>query len=106
MVTEITNSIIQARSDKVGTFNCCIEEYEPIPITEEWLIKFGFEKRKDWDDGLWFDIDSSLLFSLHYYRYELKLRSAQDNLLLNIKSIHQLQNFIYILTGEELTIPK
>jgi hypothetical protein len=23
-----------------------IQEFEPIPLTEEWLIKFGFEKHK------------------------------------------------------------
>jgi len=48
---------------------------KPIPLTEEWLLKFGFEKKIGWDD----------------YEY-------------HIEYVHQLQNLYYALKGEEITI--
>ncbi len=84
------------------------EDLQPIPLTEEWLLKFGFEPNaygyvigKDnfnihiWlhDDGLIRDIElSSTMISGAYPKIE------------NFKYVHQIQNLYYILFNEELTI--
>ena len=79
---------------------------EPIPLTEDVLLKCGFEKDSDYDDdGYWewyekeFPVigcicqssDKSYLFD-----------TASDTL--RIYYLHQLQNLVKILTGEELFI--
>lgn len=66
-----------------------IEKVEPIPITDEILVKAGFVKKY----GTWFgliELDEDYLF--HYGMEEA----------VEIKSLHQLQNLVYCLTGEEL----
>jgi hypothetical protein len=75
-----------------------ISNYEPIPITEEWLLKFGFEKSFDTN------------FTLEFLHHELEINisgygtwlNTQD--IVSVKYVHQLQNLYFALTGEELTI--
>lgn len=76
---------------------------EPIPLTEEWLLKFGFEAQeesfhlKDFsieligDDGRW----CAYIYD-EYHAIECPLSL--------IKHVHQLQNLYFALTGEELTL--
>jgi hypothetical protein len=70
-----------------------LTDLEPIPLTEEWLLKFGFEYRKDTD-------------CYHYYNFILnKLFVMMDiDIHVYIKHVHQLQNLYFALTQEELTI--
>jgi hypothetical protein len=76
---------------------------EPIPLTEEWLLKFGidFTSEKEWYH-LTFTI-KDLLFetssSIKGFTYNL----CFDNQI-NFQYVHQLQNLYFALTGEELTI--
>lgn len=77
---------------------------EPIPLTEEWLIKFGFDKVLHRNDKMYyrlndyFVIEDSRVFLFGDDTFEiLKLRQE-------IKYVHQLQNLYFALTGEELTI--
>ncbi len=73
----------------------------PIPLTEEWLLKFGFEKHKN---------NYEEAESHNYYLNGLKYISCDDNwclfncLIKNIEYVHQLQNLTFALTNEELTI--
>lgn len=73
------------------------EMFEPIPITEEWLIKFGFEKIKNEyytiNDIISFIIDLKICYIL-----------IDNKLEIEIKYIHQLQNLYFALTGKELEI--
>lgn len=78
--------------------------FEPIPLTEEWLLKFGFDKVLPRNDKIYyrlndyFVIEDSRVFLLGDDAFEiLKLRQE-------IKYVHQLQNLYFALTGEELTI--
>lgn len=71
------------------------EDALPIPLTEEWLIKFGFEKigyewrlKQGWH---WISVDKNSFYIL----------GKQLGLLENV---HQLQNLYFALTGEELEI--
>ena len=76
----------------------------PIPLTEEWLIKFGLE----------FSIDTWYLKGFAIWEtecgdekgneymgffYELREVGMMDR---EIKYVHQLQNLYFALTGEEL----
>jgi len=74
---------------------------EPIPLTEEWLFRFGFEKC---DNEFWF---FKGIFSIspsigHYEIVGSKLSFAVMRNL-KIQFVHQLQNLYFALTGEELT---
>lgn len=82
--------------DKPATFTI-----QPIPITQEWLINFGFKKRKvqvgyNWTCGITIKEweDGSFLYSFD---------STSVNHI-DIRYVHQLQNLYYILTGKELII--
>jgi len=85
----------------------------PIPLTEEWLVKFGFDT-----DGVTFD--KQVPFVFHYgYRFSLYntgnavdfnrsgwavrvFQSKQTIEIGRIQYVHQLQNLYFALTGEEL----
>ncbi|WP_131828098.1 hypothetical protein [Elizabethkingia anophelis] len=73
-------------------------QFTPIHLTEEWLVKLGFEK----SDSL-----SNCTKTTNGYKFDfaggevLYLDSVR---LKHIKYVHQLQNLYFALTGEELTI--
>jgi hypothetical protein len=79
--------------------------FRPIPLTEEWLKKFGIEYEKDID---YFFISFELADG------DIELISNTDELgtywfshqisTLKIRYCHQLQNLYFCLSGEELTI--
>ena len=76
---------------------------KPIPLTEEWLLKFGFNDLQDnsyefWKSSIW-----CLLFENG--KYEVYYGSMCLGLPI-LKSVHQLQNLYHALTGEELIIKK
>ncbi|MDV3882965.1 hypothetical protein CMU04_06490 [Elizabethkingia anophelis] len=71
-----------------------IKWFTPIPLTEEWLLKFGFEI----DNG-WFKIGYLKLLPIRDLYYRAIVPITKD-----IKYVHQLQNLYFALTGEELTI--
>ena len=77
------------------------ELLKPIPLTEEWLLKFGFEYFADGQyekkfENLDFNWDKEC--GLYIY-----LRTREDNIEANhIKHVHQLQNIYYALTQKEL----
>lgn len=67
---------------------------EPIPLTEEWLLKFGFEYTKLY----YIKYDDDLIIYFDGIDFYFK-RSSKS---LTIKYVHQLQNLYFALTGEEL----
>lgn len=69
---------------------------EPILLTEEWLLKFGFEK----DDTIWIKHPIYGLLEKNG-RFFIELGETGG---IYIKYVHQLQNLYFALTGEELTI--
>ena len=82
---------------KLSVFTLGCSEIEPIPLTEEWLERFGFEKRK---------ISYLYGYGNFLYDYRLKLWTwygiqLHDYL---ITYVHQLQNLYFALTGEELQL--
>jgi hypothetical protein len=78
-----------------------IDEYKPIPLTEEWLVRFGFE---NCINGWWSENE---LFNVKFIDNDIEIYlSGSDNDLAykKIKYVHQIQNLYYIIIGEHLTI--
>lgn len=82
--------------------------FNPVPLTEEILLKAGFEK-KGWQQYLKMKI--SEYNSLWYFDGIISilcegLRDYDDlvTIKLEYEYLHQLQNLYYALTGEELEI--
>lgn len=101
---------VQTSKGEIFPVACVVDngnnnEVEPIPLTEEWLIKFGFDSRLriDVSNGVWkhcvgYDSDNQCW---DYYQDEL---DADCYKVASVKYVHQLQNLHFALTGEELTI--
>jgi len=67
---------------------------QPIPITEEWLVKSGASKQNGYQYRFLYGfliIRNGICF-YKYYDLEIELNY-----------VHQLQNLYFALTGEELT---
>ena len=76
---------------------------KPIPLTKEWLLKFGFEwsiRHQAWHK-LSFIFDLSERGVGGYYMHMVKKNN--DIICPEIIYVHQLQNLYFALTGEELT---
>ena len=76
-----------------------INRYRPIPLTEEWLLKFGFISNPYKDRYEFGDIDVEC--DKTKGKTELWLAGSP-----HIKHVHQLQNLYFALTGKELTYEK
>lgn len=73
---------------------------KPIPITPEWLERFGFEKVGTW----WqFDIEPNQCSLYSVEGKYVDLFAYSDEVGKTCKYVHQLQNLIFALTGEEIT---
>ena len=85
-----------------------IEEYqrlEPVPLTEEWLFKLGFEIVNHIDG-----------YSFYSYKkkgkggfcnitiYDQYTRVGNNTSVPHVKYVHQLQNLHFILTGFEVEV--
>ena len=72
---------------------------KPIPLNEEWLVKFGFETDNiEWWNGI---ISIGIYKDGLFYcpTGEISLRIGKE-----IQYLHQLQNLYFTLIGEELII--
>jgi hypothetical protein len=83
---------------------------EPIPLTEEWLIKFGFERFQGWlNKDAFSPGHPSQRFDLYWSKIDgfmMKSRYQEDVpdtfYMRHIKFVHQLQNLYFALTGNEI----
>jgi hypothetical protein len=76
---------------------------KPIPLTEEWLLNFGFKKCENGWKTLSICNDWTYLSWERLAGIELSV-SKHSCMLPNINYVHQLQNLYFTLTGEELKI--
>lgn len=83
---------------KVSEFKY-LKHFKPIPITEEWLLKMGFEK--DGELGYRYYLLSK---SLAYDLDDNCIRISDSWEWVKIYHVHQLQNLYFVLIGKELTI--
>jgi len=73
--------------------------FEPIPLTEEWLLKFGFNKK-----GFDMKLKGFKLTASTRIIKEDRLGAFHYKGTGSIGTVHQLQNLYFALTNEELTI--
>lgn len=81
-----------------------INSFEGIPLTEEWLLKFGFIEKSDvyfYNDYCIEDIHNGVNWVLNEFDY---VKDYFIPIGKCIKHVHQLQNLYFALTGDELTI--
>ena len=82
---------------KLSHYCVNIEDISPIPLTEDWLLKFGFESnpyQDRYENG-----------KIHIECDKTKeITQLWIDGMPHIQFIHQLQNLYFALTGEELKI--
>jgi hypothetical protein len=86
---------IQEVNDKTFT-------YEPIPITEEWLLKFGFTYIGMQEEWFIFKLKSIRICKTEYLGFIFNFDEGEDYV--EIQHVHQLQNLYFALTNKELRI--
>ena len=77
---------------------------EPIPLTEEWLLKFGFLIK--------IEINGKFEATLPNFRYNIYWNKYTDGflfcdgetVLINFYYVHELQNLVFVLGQRELTV--
>ena len=74
---------------------------EPIPITEEWCIKFGFQK--DLENTIYKNINKHC-FLCYDNNIVLLLEEENNWCITKIKYVHELQNLYFALTFDELKL--
>jgi hypothetical protein len=100
-VRQLFGDSFQAKD--IGSF--MYESCDGIPITEEWLLKFGFEcsDQQSWSTG------EEVNYKV-YKKGDLAYNSIQNAWWLRgtmnhyPEYVHELQNLVFALTGSELTI--
>ena len=90
--------------DWLGLAECTmsIEDVEPIPLTEEWLKRLGFEIKK----GAWGTSAEIRIGRVRYVLYQngnVWSINPTDGFRVDFKYIHTVQNHYFALTGGELT---
>ena len=69
------------------------QNFRPIQLTDEWLLKFGFKCHVVYENKMWLN-ESIILFEKENSGYELSWGR-------HIKYVHELQNIHYAFTGIE-----
>ena len=84
--------------DVVNIISNGIDNYEPIHLTVDWLLRFGFE-------------NSSLILSEYYIdcftvwcKNGIYFICNDGNIKPKLEYVHQLQNLYFALTGKELEL--
>ena len=98
---------------------CHVEgcDVKPIPLTEEWLLKFGFNKvvyestNDDFCDEICYELEYKREFFMSYADdfslalfVDKKTHQEELGICIDAYHVHQLQNLYFALTGEELTL--
>lgn len=82
-----------------------LEEFDPIPLTPEWLGRFGFKKpiRREY-----YELNGICICHEEDNDFKLIHEEVHEGDIITIGSpfqnLHELQNLYFALTGEELTI--
>ena len=79
-------------------YNC-----DAIPLSEEWLLKLDF-KSVGCYDNVYYHGDFRIYIDRNTGDMLLKYEHSSGNLEIEVSHIHQLQNLVYFLSGEELIV--
>jgi hypothetical protein len=92
-ILDVQDNQIQVRKTYF-VFMASYEICKPIPLTEEWLLKLGFIKHVS--QSIWYTLNK-----VDVWFFDGKYVNDID---VEIKYVHQLQNLYFALTNEELTM--
>ena len=100
-LTELSGYELYQMTIKENTEILGETEFRPIPLTEEWLLKFGFvfDSYGEYCKGA-YSLDNEYT-DKGVYIFVIQKETCLD---IEIKYLHQLQNLYFALTNEELTI--
>jgi len=89
--------------DGIRRSTVSIGDIKPIPLAEDWLIKFGFKKVQEDKYGCHYENEECWIY-LNHGGFDLELITDDErfNLLRTYKYVHQLQNLYFAITGKEL----
>ena len=86
-----------------------ISNIKPIPLTDEWLLKFGFElKTTSWKDKYY--VLGSIFIENEENKWGWSTNIGEYNDIISnyfinhLKYVHQLQNLYHALTNKELSL--
>ncbi len=91
----VNNTIYYENGKNFDSNSVSYTPFEPIPLTEDWLLKFGFVNGEKEHFSFTKNMDLRILGSEADYNGIWFGR---------LESVHQLQNLYFALTGEELTV--
>lgn len=112
LIRDYNGDVAQVAAIDILAMNQCevantpIEFIFNIPLSEEWLLKFGFTKHLDPpNDEAFFNLHEVLNLeqineNVYCFDYGGQVQTAL------ISKVHQLQNLIFSLTGRELKLKK
>ena len=101
IVNLVGSGVLGLKSDAIFDIYTPIESFKPIVLTNDWLVRFGYEKS---NDGYFYHNPSPTIPI--YYRNEGNVGLCFYGLSNEIRYVHQLQNLFFALTGKELTLNK
>ena len=88
-----------------------VHAVQPIPLTEQWLLDFGFKKNEYGDMSLFKEFEYLVIMCVKeefYPSYEQPAEFAHESdrvvYFNHIKYVHQLQNLYFALFQEELIL--
>jgi len=120
-ITSITHTKEEYKISNDNVQNISIECCKPIPLTEEWLVKFGFEHvgfisnkilstnggNNGFDGAIEFKNDNDSVLKYNdkiYFVIDINSDDYGNNYTVKeVNYVHQIQNLYFAFTGEELT---
>jgi hypothetical protein len=96
----------------INGFGGIAENFEPIPLTEDWFLKFGFLNCKKngsnyFSDSIDDPNNATIRFAHPDSDWIYSVGDDDHGIVFNkINYVHQLQNLYFALTGNELTLNK
>jgi hypothetical protein len=97
----------------VGFGKCYLfSDLKPIPLTEEWLLRFGFDSSEYKDGYIGIDHKAGGIITDFVLTYPLKMGEWQKTFVwehgkykfTSLEFVHEIQNLYFALTGEELKL--
>lgn len=102
-VINISEYGVNEYHDMGASGRCHFEMAEPIILTKEWLLKFGFSEYIRGGRDIVFQRLAGSFYSVIFESNKISFtNNVQFIMLQHIKFVHQLQNLFFCITGEEL----
>lgn len=103
-VFELDWDVERGRINYIGDNN-----YDGIPLSDDWLIDFGFQKYHAWEyrwmtGGLQLIETNGFWYPAVFSHPEMSHEDDQCVSLNRIQYVHELQNLFFAITGEELEL--